>query len=174
MKVTISIIRGIIVAILTVVVGFNVLLLVDQYIVKNNPPSVFGFTPLVVTTGSMEETIGAGDVIIIKEQQSYELGEIVSFRDSYENIVTHRIVGRNSGGFITKGDANNAEDDELLQADKIIGKVVLNIPKMGEILLFFKSPLGIMILLVIGFVLMELPRWTEVKKKGTRYRDAEK
>ncbi len=75
-----------------------------------------------VKTGSMEEGIHAGDYILIYKKKDYKLGEIVTYRkDGYH--VTHRIIKKNKKKFVTKGDANNIEDEEI-ELKSIVGKVI--------------------------------------------------
>ncbi len=75
-----------------------------------------------VKTGSMEDGIHVGDYILIYKKSTYKVGDIVTFeKDGYH--VTHRIVKKNGNMVVTKGDANNTEDDEI-NIDSIIGKVI--------------------------------------------------
>ena len=57
-------------------------------------PRAFGYTPLVVVSGSMEPTLHAGDVAITKKVTADEvsLGDVVTYR-SDPGLITHRIVG---------------------------------------------------------------------------------
>ena len=77
-----------------------------------------------IETGSMEDNIHAGDYILIYKKKSYKVGEIVTFKkDDY--FVTHRIIKKDGNKIITKGDANNTEDEEISN-DVIVGKVIYN------------------------------------------------
>lgn len=76
-----------------------------------------------VKTGSMEDNIHVGDYILIFKKADYDVGDIVTFK-SNEYFVTHRIVRKEGDKYITKGDANNIED-EGIEFDNIIGKVVM-------------------------------------------------
>ena len=76
-----------------------------------------------VKTGSMEDGIHPGDYVLIYKKKNYKVGDIVTYeKDNY--YVTHRIIKENSKGVITKGDANNTEDDEI-KKDSIVGKVII-------------------------------------------------
>ncbi len=75
-----------------------------------------------VETGSMEDGIHVGDYILVSKEGEYRVGDIVTFK-KYGNFVTHRIVEKNGDRVVTKGDANNIEDDEISVND-IVGKVV--------------------------------------------------
>lgn len=77
-----------------------------------------------VKTGSMEDNIHVGDYILIYKKNDYQIGDVVTFsKDGY--FVTHRIIKKDNKKFVTKGDANNLEDDEIT-IDDIVGKVVLS------------------------------------------------
>lgn len=77
-----------------------------------------------VKTGSMEEGIHAGDYILIVKKNNYNVGDVVTYKKE-EYHVTHRIIEKNGDKVITKGDANNAIDEEI-EVSSIVGKVVYN------------------------------------------------
>ena len=54
-----------------------------------------------------------GDLVIVHREKEYRVGDIVVF-DSGGLSVTHRILEKAQEGFVTKGDANNVPDKELL------------------------------------------------------------
>lgn len=158
MKIVINILRTIIAVILIALLIFNGWLLVSQYIFKDNPPNIMGYSQFIVTSGSMQPTFKVGDVVVVKSGADYEIGDVITFRlNDSEELVTHRIVGSNSGGFITRGDANNVVDDTLQTSDNIVGKVQMSIPEIGNLLMFLKTPFGVLVLIVVGFLLIELP-----------------
>ena len=76
-----------------------------------------------VKTGSMEEKIHVGDYIMIYRKDNYNVGEIVTYI-SNDGFITHRIIRKEGDRVITKGDANNTEDREIL-ASTIIGEAIL-------------------------------------------------
>ena len=76
-----------------------------------------------VETGSMEDGIHPGDYVLINRKDNYQIGDIVTYiKNDY--YVTHRIIKEDGNGVITKGDANNTEDDEI-DRSSILGKVIL-------------------------------------------------
>ncbi len=75
-----------------------------------------------VETGSMEDGIHAGDYVLIYKANTYKIGDVITFKkDGY--YVTHRIVKKHKKGVVTKGDANNTEDDAI-KVSSIVGKVI--------------------------------------------------
>ena len=157
MKAAIKVLRAIFAVLLIAVIGLNLWMFVQQSVLKKDPPEIFGYSQLVVTSGSMEPAFSAGDMIVIRQEEDYGLGDIVTFRLSGGELVTHRIVGSVEGSFITKGDANNTEDDELLDPGRIVGKLVTYLPAVGSFMLFLRTPVGMFALVVLGFLLIELP-----------------
>ena len=110
-------------AVLVFVVGW---LCVDKYICKATVPSFMGYSSLTVATGSMSGTIEQGDFIIVKKTNDYKIGDIITYAHPGEKIpTTHRIIQITpEGKYITKGDANNAEDKLFVSKEEIVGEVV--------------------------------------------------
>lgn len=77
-----------------------------------------------VETGSMEDGIHAGDYILILSKENYHVGEIVTYKQD-EYFITHRVIRKEKNKLITKGDANNVED-EAINKDDVVGTVIYN------------------------------------------------
>ena len=132
------------------------------------------YNAYVVLTGSMLQEIKIDDVVITKKIDAKDLeeGDIITFASSderfYGTIITHRIKKKYYDSttkkytFVSKGDNNNVEDMALVEQDKIYGKVILKIPKLGYLQKFLASRGGwiLVILLpcltVISFDIMKL------------------
>ena len=171
MRIMIKVLRGILTAVLCVVLLLNIWMLVQQTVLKREVPQVLGYSQYIVTSGSMEPSFSVGDLILVKAQETYELGDVVTFHDAGGAAVTHRIMGKVSGQFITQGDANNTEDNDLLPPERIVGKLQLVLPGMGYVIEFLRSPVGILILLAAGVLLIKLPDWIgNAREKGKRYK----
>ena len=111
-------------------------LAIDKFIRKSKVPSFFGYSILVVSTGSMSDTLIEGDVIIIKDTGDYITGDIVTFAHEGETTpTTHRIVEYDkNGGYITRGDANDSDDTRHVTDDIIFGEVVATMHVLGLLL----------------------------------------
>lgn len=97
----------------------------------NTYTTMLGYSAFEVATGSMSNTIEIGDVILVKliePNEPVSENEIVVFTQD-TTLVTHRIIKINGDQIITKGDANNKEDDPITRK-QIIGKVVKIIPNV--------------------------------------------
>ena len=113
---------------------------------------LFNIRIFIDNTSSMMPTIKPGSVVIIQKTGTYQKGDIVTF-DSDPISTTHRIfkiVNRDGKDFfITKGDNNNAFDNDQTPAENIIGKVIFIIPFLGILLTFLKTQLGISLLIFL-------------------------
>lgn len=109
-------------------------------------PSFFDMEVYTITSESMSPRLKVNDVIIVKkgyEDRKYKIGNIITFRDSRGEIVTHRISKRANLGdkysFVTKGDNNEIEDEESVTSDRVIGKVICTMPRLGKLVSILKN-----------------------------------
>lgn len=122
-----------------------------------NPlPRIFGWGQAVVVSGSMEPEIPVGALVLIREQDSYQSGDVVTYLNDSGNLVTHRLVSLSDGTAVTKGDANNAEDFPV-QAERILGRVRLVLPGVGTLIRWLQSPVGICLILLLSGMLIFFP-----------------
>ncbi len=124
--------------------------------------------PYVIVSGSMEPTVSLGDIAIVKKIRNVSqvgLGDIIAFKFGDE-VVMHRVVviEQESGipVFVTKGDANRDIDPWVVEPDKIIGKVVYVIPKLGVplvyALMYLNNPFAILGIIVVVLLYTYIPR----------------
>lgn len=141
-KRTLSIISWVLFALVFLLLAW---LAVDKFILKSPVPSVFGYSTLTIATGSMNGTsvmvegqdpveVDIGDVIVIKDFDSYKIGDVIAFLNQDDTVpTTHRIIGVTEDGYITKGDANNVKDTVPVKRECVIGKAVAHFPKLGKV-----------------------------------------
>ena len=146
--------RHIILIVLGVLLGFNVYLLNAKSIAGNRMPMPFGIGSAVVQSGSMEPAYHIGDLLFVKEQPGYAVGDVVVYQ-SGGVLVVHRVIAIDGDTVITQGDANNAPD-EPFSRDCIKGGVVGRIPGIGTAIDFMKTPIGILLLIGCAVALIEL------------------
>lgn len=139
---------------LGLVLGVNVFLANASGVGGNLMPMPFGMGFAVVQTGSMEPTLKVGDLLVVQQQSAYDVKDVVVFQ-SERSLVVHRIVAKNATTFTTQGDANNTAD-EPIEATAVKGKVVANVAFLGHVLEWFKSPLGMFVVLAAAIALVEL------------------
>ena len=102
-----------------------------RVIKKEKLPRVFNYYVFKVITGSMEDTISIGDTIVVKKTKNVKVNDIVIYeKDGI--FITHRIVKIDGNSIITKGDANNTEDDPITK-NQILGKYIKKAKVLGFI-----------------------------------------
>ena len=138
----------------------------DKFVKKSKIPSVFGYSMLIIASPSMTGAIEAGDAIIIKNSDSYAVGDVITYFPEDESFsVTHRIVRMEGDKFYTKGDANQSEDSDPVLIEQIVGKVAVKLDKVGYFIEWLKSPVGI-IFAATFIVLLILIIVIEDKRRG--------
>ena len=113
----------------------------------------FGVGAAVVLSGSMEPELSVGDLLIIKESDSYNVNDVIVYQD-FGIVITHRIVSMTDDEIVTRGDANNTDDDPI-SLKQIKGKVVAAIPLVGYAINIVKSPISTIIILAAAVFLLE-------------------
>lgn len=133
-----------------------------KYIERTPLIKILGKSCLIVATGSMEPNILSEEFIIIEERDSYNEGDIITYIDEDGFLITHRIVEINDSSFVSKGDANNINDNPC-NKDRIQGKVIFHSICLGKFILYCLKP--VCILYVIGIMIIEIISYERRKVK---------
>lgn len=161
---------GIVAALCAVLLVYNAYMLIAKYACGIPMPTVFGYAGARVPTGSMDDDSGdddieIGDFVIIHAQDSYEIGDVVTFYDSSADMtVTHRVVDIVGTTYYIRGDATGERDEngrpitegvvtDAVPLENIIGKVVGVIPGFGGFIEFMQKPYGLLIVCGIGVLI---------------------
>ena len=117
-------------------------------------PAVLPIQFLYVQSGSMEPNMGVGALVMARPADASELGkgDVIVFSPGGKGAqVMHRIVRREATPqgevFVTKGDANDAEDPWLVPAAGSGWRIERSVPKVGYALGFARDPRASMVLL---------------------------
>ncbi len=148
-----SVIRIVVLVLLAALIGVSIYSINANLLGGNALPMPFGFGMTVVLSGSMEPELSVDDLLIVTPSDTYEVGDVVVYQ-TQRTAVVHRIVSINGEEIITRGDANNTEDDPITK-ENIKGRVVCAIPFVGLIVNLIKTPLGTVLLLGAAVWLLE-------------------
>lgn len=116
-----------------------------------------GFRYMFVLTGSMKPTFDVNALIVTKPMsfEALKKGDIITIKvDGNEKVkLTHRIVriDNTSKLIYTKGDNNQSQDSNPTKYQNVVGKVIIYLPYVGSVFLFFKTTTG---LIILGGVLL--------------------
>jgi len=142
------------------------ILLIALLLVFSYLPIPGNYKVLVVQSGSMEPAIQTGGLVALKPQPDYQVGQVITFLDyGTGKTITHRIYEiKNENDnlrYLTKGDANNAPDQEEVKEGQILGSVFLTVPYLGYLVEAAKQPYGFLAIIVIPALLII---FDEIKK----------
>ncbi len=93
----------------------------------------FPFYMIGVGSDSMSPKVNKGDAVILKKvhNETLEKNDIIAYKKG-KKLIVHRIVevteSNNQVAYITKGDANNAPDPNVVQQKQVQGIVKIRIP----------------------------------------------
>ncbi len=124
---------------------------------KNGEHNFFGYKFYVVISNSMEPQIMVNDCVVLKSSFSKEdlaVGNVIGYTSTSGQVVVHQIIDiiTNSSGqkqYITKG-VNNSDPDKLpINEDQIVGVHVATMHVLGNVLVFFRTTAGVILLIVL-------------------------
>jgi signal peptidase len=102
---------------------------------------------LVIVSGhSMDPTLHTGDLVLAWPRADYRVGDLTPYRvpagqPGEGGMVIHRIVGGSADdGFVMQGDNNPAPDIWMPRHDDIVGREVLVVPMLGELMAWIRQP----------------------------------
>ena len=101
-----------------------------------------GYAAVIIRSGSMEPAVSVDDMLIIQGMKSYQKGDIITYLSENGTLVTHRVVAVEKDAYITQGDANNTQD-ETVEPQWVVGKVVHILAGAGGQIAWLLSPLSI-------------------------------
>lgn len=176
----VNVLGGVLCLIFIPVILCNVILIARSYMDTEKLPMVFGFSPVIVMSGSMYPTFSAGDMILLQETDPTQIEEgdvICYFADNDKNTaITHRVVDIQTGEdgapvFVTRGDANNVEDRIGVTPEMVQGKYTgFYIAGLGTVAVFLQSPLGMVLCIVCPLALILL--WDGIRRVRSSKRRA--
>ncbi|MEE1246189.1 MAG: signal peptidase I [Acutalibacteraceae bacterium] len=145
-------------------------------------PSVFGFSVLQVTSGSMEPEIPVGGIVVVRKvkPESLKVGDVISFYsndvDISGKVNTHRIfeIKQSESGekiFRTKGDANEYADTAAVFEIDLVGKMILNLGSVGgSVFDVLRNPTIILIFIVLPLIFITLGEAVNLAKLIAEYK----
>lgn len=149
----IKVLRAVLGVILCVLLGMSLWLTVQRQVFHKEELELLGVVVSPVTEDTMAPALEVGDVAVVVSGGDCSLGDAVLCQDgSFQ-----RLVGSVDGEFIARGDSQSQEDEALLPAEQIRGRVTGVVPGGQGVWAFFGSLWGPLAILVAGIVLLALP-----------------
>lgn len=127
----------------TIVVLVVLLFSLLNFLSAPQASGLFGFKGYTVMSNSMEPRFSAGNYIIdrVIDYDAVKIGDVISYEDSTQTIVTHRAVEKTADGIKVQGDGNDFADKTVVTKDNLIGKQLYAVPAIGLLLARLSNPL---------------------------------
>ncbi len=157
-KLLIKIVQYVVLTVLVLLVVICAAVFIQTKVNPDKIPSIFGYKPFVVLSGSMETEIFKGDLAVTREvdAESLQKNDIVAFRDAENHVVTHRVVDiidvNGEKKLVTKGDNNNNNDSDTVSMKDVEGKYLFKLSGFGNLVMMMQEPLTLVVVLVIILV----------------------
>lgn len=157
---TIKIVKNIYLGLLSTVILLLVIFLLCSLFSKRGYTVMFGYSFFEVKSYSMYPELDKGDLVIVKKRAAdeYEVGMIVTYMRENDDIpTTHKIVKIEGNVITTRGinEETNISDDEPFDVSNIIGEVTGVWRNYSNVRSFVTSPLGFIVIILLGFLIIE-------------------
>ncbi|RPI94989.1 MAG: signal peptidase I [Chloroflexi bacterium] len=128
-----------------VVINLIFLIILAAIWIAFAPTLIGGRASYVVVNGnSMEPGFHRGDLVIVQAASTYNVGDIVIYRDAKLNAyVIHRIIAIEQDRYIFKGDNNSWIDIYRPTRAELIGKLWIHMPKLGKAMEWLRLPINL-------------------------------
>jgi signal peptidase I len=121
---------------------------------------------------SMEPTLVTGDLLVMRQRDTYNVGQVVAFRsDMGGAVVVHRIVATDGDRYLLKGDNNTFLDRYTPTTEEILGAEVLMVPG-GERLTTIAASTPAIVLQTALFALATFAIYSSRQEAKRQRRDA--
>lgn len=158
-----NIINIILIIFLFILIFFTLFIFTNKLINKDSAYSFNGYYIFNVKSGSMIPTLDIGDFILVKKEESYNIGDIITYK-SGNSYITHRIEKITDNEIITKGDANSLEDAPIY-IEQVTGKYLKKLNILKEIYKVISNKATIIFLLIILIIIIIVPTFVGKQKK---------
>ncbi len=125
---------------------------------KGEKPNLFGYSTLIVVSGSMEPEYKVREFLIMKKVpfDSIKEGDIISFYyditgNGRKELVTHRVINiKQDGTLVTRGDNASIYDTQDVKQSDFVGRIVYNSFTIG-VILYSLIEYNILVLIIASF-----------------------
>lgn len=118
------------------------------------PTQLGGQTSYIIVNGnSMEPVYERGDLVLVRNSDQYQVGDIIAYQHPDIGPVIHRIIDVRDGLYLMQGDNNDWRDSYLPAQSEVLGEEWIHVPGVGSFLGRLRAPLPMAALAVVLGVL---------------------
>ncbi|MCC6237866.1 MAG: S24/S26 family peptidase [Dehalococcoidia bacterium] len=104
------------------------------------PTSIGGdYSYVIVHGNSMEPHLHGGDIVLLRRERVYGIGEVVAYRDPMLGPVLHRIDARHGDRFVLRGDNRERVDAYTPLPEDVLGREAAVWPRGLSVILALTS-----------------------------------
>ena len=150
MKKRSTILQNIIRLICTIIIIFNIIIILSYFTNRKTISSFFSYIPVVVETKTSIKEIKKGDLIIAKKEKvnQYKKNDIVIFKTNDKKNIISKI-----NNIYKEKETNNYVTKRNIKINNIQGKVIVRIPIIGYLIMFLQSIFGLFIFGIFIFLI---------------------
>ena len=147
-------------------------------------PNVFGYSIVNIVSGSMEDQIPQDSYVLIKKIDAHKvkINDVICFYSTDPTIYgmpnTHRVVADpiktdNGYEFVTRGDANLADDKVTARGDRLIGVYVKNLDGLTVFSEFISGNTLVFVIIVLQVAVIAMFAYSIVIKHRSEENETE-
>jgi signal peptidase len=111
------------------------------------------YNAYIVRSESMTPTLNLGDMVVVGTPGGFfshhiAPGTIITYRLE-GSVVTHRVQSMDGNSLITKGDAVEKADPQMVPTSQVVGVFLFKIPKLGYLSAFLHTKIGWFLLIIV-------------------------
>ena len=125
--------------------------IISVFFFNNKDAHFFGYKPYIISSESMEPIYQKHCIVIIKKNTYDQVKEkdLIAFKA--EKIggkpAFHRVIEVTPEGFVTKGDANQLQDEQVVNRDAFLGREVFHTNAIAKIFPLTQTTQGLILLI---------------------------
>jgi len=160
--------------IIIIFIAYNIMFLLSSTITKKDHMTLFRITFLSMENNLMEEDISKNDLVVVKKVKEKDLqqGDIIAYSINGQTRINKIINVQN--GYTTKSNQNYYPDIEKIEFEQIIGKKIVNISFLGNLINILQSKITSIFILVFLLLSFSYNKYLFMKKKERAKKKSEK
>lgn len=162
MKRILNVLGNVLLTILVILlIGYGWAFFEIKIMMKSNP-ELFGYVFYQQNTDDMATDFNIDDVIIIKKDEKYNIGDRIFYSLGRNEYKVSTVVHKDSLSTVTK--CNTClENDAPIDNSMVIGRVVGKLVFVGKFINFFKQKVVLVSIAVLGFIFVILSQYIQYK-----------
>lgn len=138
------------------------------------PPALGGWSSFTTVSGtSMLPNFHSGDLVLLRQESSYHVGEVVGYHNSQLHaVVMHRIVAIRNGHYFFKGDNNDFVDPFHPTKNQLVGAEWIHLAGAGRYVQYVRMPVVAAVLAAALWILSFRSRPAS-RRRRRRHRHAQ-